>query len=179
MFNCPLLREFCLWGGGREVSAASIRHALHSNRSIILVPGGQREMIHIRPVDEYVTYVTRHKGFIRLALECGVPLVPIVSIGEQYSLQNLYLPKIQRWTLKHLGVGFPVFPYGRWYLPIPNRCPLTVIIGEPIQVPYIPHPTVEEVDKYHAEYYEQVRLLFDTYKSEAGFPNSELRYSNE
>jgi hypothetical protein len=39
MFYCPLLREFCLWAGGREVSAHSIRYAISNNRSILLVPG--------------------------------------------------------------------------------------------------------------------------------------------
>ena len=110
MFNCPVLREILLWSGGREVSAASIRHCLHQRRSILLVPGGQREMLHSRADPRSLTYVTKHKGFVRMAIENGARLVPVLSLGETFCLENVYLPRVQSWFLRNTGVGFPVFP---------------------------------------------------------------------
>jgi hypothetical protein len=46
MFHAPLLREIVMWAGGREVSGTAIRMALKQKRSVMLVPGGQREMRH-------------------------------------------------------------------------------------------------------------------------------------
>lgn len=46
MFYAPLLRDICMWSGSREVSGTSIRIALKQKRSIMIVPGGQREMRH-------------------------------------------------------------------------------------------------------------------------------------
>ena len=41
-----------------------------------------------------------------------------------------------------------------------------LVIGQPLGIPQIDHPTNEEVDMYHAKYVEAVRVLFDKYKSE-------------
>jgi len=46
MFYAPLLRDICMWSGGREVSGTALRIALKQKRSILIVPGGQREMRH-------------------------------------------------------------------------------------------------------------------------------------
>ena len=178
MFNCPVLREILLWSGGREVSAASIRHCLHQRRSILLVPGGQREMLHSRADRQSLTYVTKHKGFVRMAIENGVRLVPILSLGETFCLENVYLPNVQSWFLRNTGVGFPVFPYGRWYSPIANPCPITLVVGQPIEVEQNANPTEEEVDALHKLYYDYVKELFETYKVEAGFPDQQLVFSD-
>ena len=179
MFNCPLLREFCLWVGGREVSAASIRHALSTRRSILLIPGGQREMNKSRALREKMVIVTRHKGFIRMAIEQGVPLVPVISIGETFALENVYLPSIQNWTLRKMGVGFPVFPYGRWFSPIPNVCPITVVVGEAIPTEQCDHPSDEDIDALHTYYYSKVREMFDAHKFDAGYGDMQLEFSDE
>ena len=178
MFNCPVLREILLWSGGREVSAASIRHCLKQKRSILLVPGGQREMLHSRADPYSLTYVTKHKGFVRMAIENGVRLVPVLSLGETFCLENVYLPTVQSWFLKYTGVGFPIFPFGRWYSPIANQVPITLVFGQPMEVEQKDEPTEEEVDSMHKKYYDYVKQLFDEYKAEAGFPDQVLSFSD-
>lgn len=178
MFSCPLLREILLWSGGREVSASAIRHALHANRSILLVPGGQREMLHSQPSHRVLTIVTKHKGFVRIACETGSSLVPILSLGETFPLSNIALPRLQSWFLENTGVGWPVFPYGRWYSPIGRPFPITVVIGEPIPVPKMEEPTQAVIDEIHTKYFDSLRQLFEKYKAEAGFPNQTLVFSD-
>ena len=179
MFNCPVLREILLWSGGREVSAASIRHCLKQKRSILLVPGGQREMLHSRADPTAITYVTKHKGFVRMAIENGVQLVPVLSLGETFCLENVYLPTLQSWFLKYTGVGFPIFPFGRWYSPIANQVPITLVFGRPMEVEQRDEPSEEEVDAMHKKYYDYVKELFDEYKAEAGFPDQVLSFSDQ
>ena len=178
MFNCPVLREILLWSGGREVSAASIRHCLKQKRSILLVPGGQREMLHSRADPFNITYVTKHKGFVRMAIENGVRLVPVLSLGETFCLENIYLPALQSWFLARTGVGFPIFPFGRWYSPIANQAPITLVFGQPMEVVQKDEPSEEEVDELHKRYYDYVKQLFDDYKVEAGFPQQTLSFSD-
>ena len=178
MFNCPVLREILLWSGGREVSAASIRHCLKQKRSILLVPGGQREMLHSRADPFNITYVTKHKGFVRMAIENGVRLVPVLSLGETFCLENIYVPSVQSWFLKYTGVGFPIFPFGRWYSPIANQVPITLVFGKPMEVEQKDEPTEEEVETMHKKYYDYVQQLFDEYKAEAGFPDQVLTFSD-
>ena len=145
-------------------------------KSILIVPGGQREMAKSSPSSKHLILVIKHKGFIRMALEHGASLVPILSFGEVQTMSNVYLPSIQSWTLKHLGVGFPVLPYGRWFSPIPNSVPITVIIGEPIHLDKVKNPDENLINSIHTKYYAQIRQLFEQHKEEAGYPDCELIY---
>lgn len=59
-------------------------HALERGYSLMVYPGGDREAF--RPFGERkkIDFYQR-KGFIRLALRAGVPIIPIVSIGAHES----------------------------------------------------------------------------------------------
>lgn len=58
------------------------RHALDDGSCVLVYPGGDREA-H-RPSWESATIeLGERSGFVRLALEAGVPIVPVVSIGGQ------------------------------------------------------------------------------------------------
>lgn len=143
----------------------------------MLVPGGQKEMRFCggqgRDPDRHVLY-SRHKGFVRLALQNGVPLVPVYSFGENEILHNIYLPTIQAWTYKWLKLALPMYPHGRWYSPIPNRVGVTVVFGEPIPLPTIANPTQDDIDRYHKLYFTHLEKLFEETKVEAGWPNARL-----
>jgi Diacylglycerol acyltransferase len=65
--------------------------------------------------------VTKHSGFIRMALQEGAHLVPILSFGEVDIMDNVRYPILQQWFLKTIGVAFPHQPYGLYYLPIPRK----------------------------------------------------------
>jgi 1-acyl-sn-glycerol-3-phosphate acyltransferase len=177
MFHSPILREFVMWAGGREVSKRALDHALDNKRSILLIPGGQREMRHSSIDADRLVLVTRHKGFVKIALTHGAPLVPVLSLGENQLLANIRMPAMQELTTRILGFGLPHYPYGRWYSPLPNAQPVTVIVGEPLRVPRIERPTEDDVNQWHQKYYDQLRALFETHKAAAGFPNCQLIYS--
>lgn len=40
----------------------------------------------------------------------------------------------------------------------------TVVVGTNIELPHIPNPTPEDVDKYHALFVERITGLFDKFK---------------
>lgn len=65
-----------------------------------MVPGGQAELVHTwrHRNSQFVTY-SRHKGFVRLAMQQGAALVPVLAFGEIDSLHNLVnWPAALRWT---------------------------------------------------------------------------------
>ena len=82
---------------------------------------------------------------MRVAIEEGAALVPVVVMGEVDALRNFIdMPRVQSWTYKKLGFPVPYLVVGRWGLsPLPCQTGLKFVIGEPIQPP--PHTTGQQV----------------------------------
>src|SRR5207244_1776090 len=72
------LRKF----GTVAASPGTARRALESGAALLVYPGGDYE-VHRPSWDRNRVDFGRRKGFIRLALEENVPIVPVVSIGGQ------------------------------------------------------------------------------------------------
>ena len=47
-------------------------------------------------------------------------------------------------------------------------------VGEPLQLPRIEAPTQAQIDEWHAEYLNALRVTFDRHKAEAGKPDAVL-----
>jgi 1-acyl-sn-glycerol-3-phosphate acyltransferase len=87
------LRKF----GTVAASPANARDALDSGAALLVYPGGDFE-VHRPSWERNRVDFDRRKGFIRLALEQDVPIVPVVSIGGQETA--LFLSRGER--LAHL-----------------------------------------------------------------------------
>jgi 1-acyl-sn-glycerol-3-phosphate acyltransferase len=79
-----------------------------------------------------VRLVTYHLGFLRIALSLGTPVVPVFGFGEHDVMDNVQMPRVQRWFLKRFRFAFPVMPMGLAGLPLPRKTPLTVVVGRAI-----------------------------------------------
>ncbi|CAF4504493.1 unnamed protein product, partial [Rotaria socialis] len=64
---------------------------------------------------------------------------------------------------------------------LPNRHAIDTYVGEPIHSPRLARDkiTPEIIDKYHGEYMEALKRLFDTYKGKHGNANATIRYVND
>nr|AZI70899.1 acyl-CoA:diacylglycerol acyltransferase 2.3 [Lobosphaera incisa]QIT07021.1 type-2 diacylglycerol acyltransferase DGAT2C [Lobosphaera incisa] len=171
VFHTPLIRDLCSWSGLRQVSRRTFIHTLSERGSVVLVPGGQAELVHTWRMfqkRQWVCY-TKHRGFIRLAIEQGASLVPIVVFGEINALRNLIsIPQLQQWTYKKIGFPVPYLLVGRWGIsPLPSQTGLKFVIGEPIAPPkHEPGTPVDDapLKEMHDKYYEAVAALFTKHK---------------
>lgn len=169
-FWIPFWRELFFFGGCGDASAGCIRKTLKSGpgESVLLVVGGAEESLLSSPHTNALT-LTKRKGFVKLALEAGAPLVPVYAFGETNVYDNLAAgkPKLQRFLLKMqktVGFALPLI-HGRGYFNyhfgiLPHRRPIVVVVGQPLEVPKIPHPTHAEVDEWHGKYVEALKELF-------------------
>lgn len=164
----PLMRDIIQIYGSREVSRHAFESALVNKQSVILVPGGQAEMIESRSGQKQVRLYIGHKGFLRLAMQHGATVVPVLSFSEGELLDNIRAPRLQKWFIKNFAVPFPHFPYGRYFCPIPRRVPLTIVVGEPMKLKKIRAPSIQEISVLHMKYYASLKDLFERYKDEAG-----------
>eukprot|EP00803_Ostreobium_quekettii_P005722 evm.model.scf_27.11 EVM.evm.TU.scf_27.11 scf_27:83458-88282(-) len=174
MFSAPIYRDMLSWLGYRDVSRSSFEAALQEDRSVLICPGGQEELVEAYRAfhsPSELVLCTRHKGFCRIAIEQQACLVPTLALGELFTLSNLLdWPQMQRKTYKLLGFPVPYLVVGRWGLsPLPRKVPLKFFVGEPIAPPE--HQAGSEVpadavDKLHRQYYEALVDLFHKFKFE-------------
>jgi 1-acyl-sn-glycerol-3-phosphate acyltransferase len=141
-----------------EASRENAATALHSGAVVLVFPGGDYDSYRPTFTQNEIDFNGR-TGYIRTALEAGVPLVPTVSIGAQET--QLFLTR-GNWLAKRLGLTkarmdiLPVsvgVPFGLSVL-IPPNLPLPAKIVtevlEPIDITarFGPDPDIDEVDAH-------------------------------
>ncbi|KAK7205007.1 diacylglycerol acyltransferase-domain-containing protein [Myxozyma melibiosi] len=197
-FRLPFYRDYLLSLGIASVSRRSCSSLLKHNQSICIVVGGAGESLYAEP-GRLDLVLRKRRGFVRLAMQ-DVPavdapptcLVPILSFGENDVYEQVVgehsslLYKCQTFVKKVAGFTVPllhgrgVFNYD-WGL-MPYRRPITLVVGKPIPVPYVAHPTEAEIAVYHDLYEQELLRLWKTYKSKyqvdykgKGMENIELK----
>jgi 1-acyl-sn-glycerol-3-phosphate acyltransferase len=133
-----LLRKYGTVAANRE----NARRALRKGAAVLVYPGGDYETFRPSWRGDEVDFGGR-QGFVALAVEEGVPVVPVVSIGGQETA--LFLTRGQR-AVRLLGLDrllrlkvLPVAlgpPFGVTVLDLPLRIPLpakiTIEVLEPL-----------------------------------------------
>ncbi|CAM4950353.1 unnamed protein product [Rotaria socialis] len=192
-FRIPFYGLYLSMLGICDASKESCNYILEKSagNSIILVLGGAKESLDARPSNEYILTLKNRKGFVKIGLANGASLVPVFSFGENDLFDQVPNPqgskirKIQIKIQKRLGYATPffrgrgIFQYAVGFLP--NRHAIDTYVGEPIHLPRLARDkiTPEIVDKYHGEYMEALKRLFDTYKGKHGNADATIRYVND
>jgi hypothetical protein len=108
MFFFPVVRELALWLGLVDVTHNNMVSLLEQGRSLYLAPGGCREMI----IDKEHPVQTRHSGFLSIAYEQGVPVYPVIHIGQDEVFRSWTWPALDSFRticLDLTGYPFPTF----------------------------------------------------------------------
>eukprot|EP00879_Flechtneria_rotunda_P031230 GHRR01034097.1.p1 GENE.GHRR01034097.1~~GHRR01034097.1.p1 ORF type:complete len:270 (+),score=57.66 GHRR01034097.1:214-1023(+) len=82
-FKLPFLREFLLLHGVVDASKTACLMVLGrgSGQAILLAVGGAQESLLAKP-GTYDLILNKRKGFVRIALQTGAKLVPVIGFGE-------------------------------------------------------------------------------------------------
>lgn len=171
-----------LWGGYVDARRAVLDRALRAGKSVFLLPGGEAEsLLSARGTDRVVAGGEGRRGFVRLALDTGAPLVPVYTFHntDTYFADAGFAAGFRRWLSRRWQVCVPVF-VGRWGTPTPVNVRLTVAVGDPVPLPApVPrdadgHVTPGAVDAYHRAYLAALVALFHARKAGAGYPPGRL-----
>jgi len=155
--------------GAFECTKPFIRDRLREGKDIAIFPGGAQESEFAIP-GRYVCCVSKHKGFVRLALEEHKDILPMWTFGDEAILPQSASPPrfvrtLQRFFKEACGLLVPPAFGG-----LPRFPPLTLITGVPVSLedlwPEALGGPVSDaaVDEGHRRYIEAQRKLFDANK---------------
>jgi len=162
----PILKHVMGIFGLTSASAGAMRKRFQQESgirgSLVLHIGGIAELFRSSRSEERL-YLMKRKGFIKVALrEKGVDIIPVYLFGNTSVLTVLKNKTLENLSRK-IQMSLTYF-WGKWFLPIPRDDELLYVRGKPLGLPYIPEPTDEDVNKWHAKYCEEVTRLFNDYK---------------
>lgn len=156
----PFLRNF----GTVAASHSNARKALDAGAAVLVFPGGDWEVSRPSWQGSKIDFGGR-KGFIRLAVEAGVPIVPVVTVGGQETA--LFLDR-GAWLARLLRVDrslrlkvLPIIIAPPWgltigdilpRLPLPAKVTIEVLPPIDLGEQFGDEPDVDEV-------YEHIRQL--------------------
>lgn len=144
-----------------------------TSNGVALVVGGAQEALYSRP-SNYQIHIKRRKGFVKIALETGAHLVPVISFGEvdvYDSPNNEPGSKLRKFQEKHKeltgvapaifnGRGFFQYSFGL----IPRRHAINTVVGAPISVEKSETPTEDEINGLHKRFMDELEKLFEEHK---------------
>ncbi|OMC40509.1 glycerol acyltransferase [Mycobacterium sp. IS-2888] len=176
LFMGPLdgwLRRLGVIEASRENAAA----ALHSGAVVLVFPGGDYDSYRSTFSENTIDFDGR-TGYVRTAIEAGVPIVPIVSIGAQetqlFLTRGNWLARTLRLTKARINIlpisfGFPfglsvIFPPN---LPLPAKIVTEVLEPIDIAARFGDDPDIDEVDAYVRS---MMQTALDRLAAERRFP---------
>mmetsp|Transcript_54777 Transcript_54777/g.94465 ORF Transcript_54777/g.94465 Transcript_54777/m.94465 type:complete len:251 (+) Transcript_54777:3-755(+) len=159
LFYVPLIREIVLFIGCREVTQDNVSKIVKNKFSVAMIPGGIYEQVQTRH-DQERCYVMKKLGFIRLAIQLGVDIVPMYGFGEnQLFTIHSFGQAFRLALLKKLRVGLPLVS-GRFGL-VPHAIEIVHVYGRPIKVgEACAKPTDAQVEEVYKKYVAEFTRLF-------------------
>lgn len=144
VFSTPGVRAMLSRYGTIPASPKNMRRALERDAALLVYPGGDHETYRPSWESDEIDFAGR-TGFVKLALETGTPIVPVVAIGGQETAlflgqgraiaRRLQLDRLLRLKVFPAQIGPPV---GLTVLDLPLRMPLpakiTVRVLPPIDL---------------------------------------------
>ncbi len=151
--------DFFIRNGFIRANAANAEQALRSGGVVVVFPGGDYDVYRPTLQENRIDFDGR-TGYVKAALNAGVPIVPAVAIGGQESqlylsrgtglAKLLRLDKILRSKVLPISFGFPfglsaVLPVN---VPLPTKIVTQVL--EPIDIAeqFGAEPDIDAVDAY-------------------------------
>jgi 1-acyl-sn-glycerol-3-phosphate acyltransferase len=158
------LRKF----GTVAASPSNAREALETGAALLVYPGGDYDVHRPSWLGDRVDFGGR-KGFIRLALEQDVPIVPVVAIGGQetalfltrggWLARLLWLDRILRLKVLPISIALP------WglnvgdmlgHIPLPAKITIETLPAIDLLEEFGPDPDIDEI------YDQVIRLMQET-----------------
>lgn len=173
LFEDPLLRSYAQRLGMLRAGYDGARHAFDAGHMVLVYPGSDLDTFRSFK-DRARVVLGGRKGFLKLALRAGVPIVPLVSAGPHEQLVVLSRgDRIAKMLHAHAWARTEVMPLVLsvpWgltsgfvpYIPLPAQT--TVAFGEPIRWPDLGPDAADDpvvLERCYAEVEGRMQAILD------------------
>jgi hypothetical protein len=156
--------------GAFECTKPFIAERLREGKDVAIFVGGATESVYATP-GRYVCYISKHKGFVKLALEERVDILPMWTFGDeaifpQARSKPFFLTALIQWAQEATGLAVPPAFAG-----LPRLPALTLVAGVPVSLEDLWPASVggqvsdKAVEEGHRRYIQAQRQLFDRNKA--------------
>ena len=136
-FRIPVVRTVLPWLGGVEGTRENALESLRQGNLVVCYPGGARETFK-RSEGRYTLRWERALGFVRLAAQAGVPIIPFAGFGVDDTF--VYPPDEERWCVRISDEEKYRMPLVMGLGPLPLPVKMTFVVGEPHEPPPVDAP---------------------------------------
>ena len=159
LMRVPLYKHVFAWMGCCPADRPRMMDLLAAGTSVGVIVEGVAGIFHGATPERERVYLSRRKGFVKAALQAGAPLVPVYHLGASQLLSFAGTASLSRRLRASVGVY-----WGAHGLPLPRKHDIVSLVGAPLPVPRIEHPTPADVDDLHARFCAALTALFDGHK---------------
>jgi 1-acyl-sn-glycerol-3-phosphate acyltransferase len=155
--SIPVVKEVLPWLGGVPGTRQHALDALNSGHWVVCYPGGAKEVFKHRH-DRYVLQWSETLGFVRVAAEAGVPIVPFAARGidETFVTWGASQVTARLFDTQRYAAPLPLGP-----LPLPTR--FRFELGAPMSAPP-QSASPKELTGFREEVAQRVRGMLDGMK---------------
>ncbi|KAK9808224.1 hypothetical protein WJX73_010719 [Symbiochloris irregularis] len=167
-FSLPLIKHNYAWVGCLSADKQSMLTAL-KHSSLACLPEGIAGIFEGASPSREAIYLQHRKGFVKVAIEAGVDIVPIYTLGQSQILTFRGSEKLSRMCRASIGLW-----WGWGGLPIPRPHKLITLVGAPIPVQQNDNPKKEEVEALHAKVVKAIADMYAEHRSLLGWEDRPL-----
>ena len=122
----PFLGQMAAEGGSVLGDRQNCIQLMERGESVLVFPEGVKGVAKSRP--DYYKLQPFTRGFYRLSIATGVPILPVAVVGAEE-----FYPYVYQLQSVAKALGLPALPISPNYFPLPS--PVDIHIGEPIYPP--------------------------------------------